>query len=384
MPELLGCAFDCAALRQCRRGRLIRNGRSPSSVAFAAGGATDISTRIVGKYLSQPLGQQIIVDNRGGAGGMIAASAVMRAKPDGYTLLSTSSVFVVTPSLYKNVSYDPFKDFLPVVEFGASPNVMVVLPAGNINSVAELIAQARANPELISYGSPGLGTTPQLAAEVLKLRTKTKMVHIAYTGGAPAVQAVLSKQIQMMSASLSSVMPQIAGGLLKPIVQTGKERWPDLPNVPTMAEAGIATRCPRPSRRCSRRPARRRKSLAGCRRKPLRCSARRKCAMPCGRPGSKSPPQGPDALRARMAQEVPMWRDIIEKAGSRPNNPRSRRMSGNASEPNMKWCGRSASRPTRRARRMRASTICRGKVDRRSCGIFCSAARRFFRSCARN
>ncbi len=284
-------------------------------VAFAAGGATDISTRVVGKYLSGPLGQQIIVDNRGGGGGMIAASAVMRAKPDGYTLLSSSSIFVVAPSLYKNPAYDPFKDFVPVVEFGASPNVMVVHPQGGINSVADLIAQAKANPNLISYGSPGLGTTPQLAAEVLKLRTKINMVHIAYTGGAPAVQAVLSKQIQMMSASLSSVMPQIAGGLLKPIVQTGKERWPDLPNVPTTTEAGIADAVSDTFQALFAPAGTPAEVVAKLAKETIAVLAIKEARDALWTAGLKVSAGGPDALRARIAQEVPMWRDVIEKAG---------------------------------------------------------------------
>jgi tripartite-type tricarboxylate transporter receptor subunit TctC len=284
-------------------------------VAFAAGGATDISTRIVGKFLSQSLGQQIIVDNRGGAGGMIAASAVMRAKPDGYTLLSSSSVYVVTPSLYKNVPYDPQKDFLPLVEFGASPNVMVVHPQGGINSLAELIAQARGNPNLISYGSPGLGTTPQLAAEVLKLRTKTNMVHIAFTGGAPAVQAVLSKQIQMMSASLSSVMPQIAGGLLKPIVQTGKERWPDLPNTPTMAEAGIPDAVSDTFQALFAPAGTPSEVMAKLSKEIIAVLAQKEVRDALWTAGLKVTAGSPEALRARITQEVPMWRDVIEKAG---------------------------------------------------------------------
>lgn len=284
-------------------------------VAFAAGGATDISTRIVGKFLSQSLGQQIIVDNRGGAGGMIAASAVMRAKPDGYTLLSSSSVYVVTPSLYKNVPYDPQKDFLPLVEFGASPNVMVVHPQGGINSLADLIAQARGNPNLISYGSPGLGTTPQLAAEVLKLRTKTNMVHIAFAGGAPAVQAVLSKQIQMMSASLSSVMPQIAGGLLKPIVQTGKERWPDLPNTPTMAEAGIPDAVSDTFQALFAPAGTPPEVMAKLSKEIIAVLAQKEVRDALWTAGLKVTAGSPEALRARITQEVPMWRDVIEKAG---------------------------------------------------------------------
>ncbi len=284
-------------------------------VAFAAGGATDISSRIVGKYLGQALNQQFVIDNRGGGGGMIAASAVMRAKPDGYTLLSSSSIFVVAPSLYKNPAYDPFKDFVPVVEFGSSPNVMVVHPQGGINTVADLIAQARANPNLISYGSPGLGTTPQLAAEVLKLRAKINMVHIAYTGGAPAVQAVLSKQIQMMSASLSSVMPQIAGGLLKPIVQTGKERWPDLPNVPTTTEAGIADAVSDTFQALFAPAGTPPEVVAKLAKEAIAVLGQKEVKDALWTAGLKVTAAGSDALRARIALEVPMWRDVIEKSG---------------------------------------------------------------------
>mgnify|MGYP003704184329 FL=1 len=316
LPAILAvCVAVCTAQSGAARAAAYPERPVTMIVAFAAGGATDISSRIVGKHLGQALNQQFVIDNRGGGGGMIAASAVMRAKPDGYTLLSSSSIFVVAPSLYKNPSYDPFKDFVPVVEFGASPNVMVVHPQGGINTVADLIAQAKANPSLISYGSPGLGTTPQLAAEVLKLRAKINMVHIAYTGGAPAVQAVLSKQIQMMSASLSSVMPQIAGGLLKPIVQTGKERWPDLPNVPTTTEAGITDAVSDTFQALFAPAAVPPEIVAKLAKEAIAVLAQKEVKDALWTAGLKVTAAGPDALRARIAQEVPMWRDVIEKSG---------------------------------------------------------------------
>ena len=211
--------------------------------------------------------------------------------------------------------YDPYKDFLPIVEIGASPNVMVARPDGGINSVAELIAMARANPDLISYGSPGTGTTPQLAAEVLKFRAKINMVHIPFAGGAPAVQAVLSRQIQVMFANLSSVMPQIAGGLLKPIVQTGKERWADLPNVPTMAEAGISDAVS-DTFQALYAPAGTSPEIVD--RLAKECIAilgQREVIDALWTAGLKVSSGGPDVLRARIVREVPMWRDVIEKAG---------------------------------------------------------------------
>ena len=284
-------------------------------VSFAAGGATDISTRILGKYLSQALGQQMVVDNRGGAGGIIGISAAARAKPDGYTLLSTSSVYVVNPGMYKKVPYDPYKDFLPIVEIGASPNVMVTHPTGGINSVADLIALAKSKPDLISYGSPGTGTTPQLAAEVLKLRAKINMVHIPFTGGAPAVQAVLSRQIQVMSASLSSVMPQIAGGLLKPIVQTGKERWAELPDVPTMAEAGINDAQSETFQAFFAPAGTPQDVVDRLAKESIAILGQREVRDALWTAGLKVTAGGPDVLRARIAQEVPMWREVIEKAG---------------------------------------------------------------------
>ena len=150
---------------------------------------------------------------------------------------------------------------------------------------------------------------------MLKLRTKTNMVHIAYTGGAPAVQAVLSKQIQMMSASLSSVMPQIAGGLLKPIVQTGKERWPDLPNTPTMAEAGIQDAVSDTFQALFAPAGTPPEVISKLAKEIIVVLGQKEARDALWTAGLKVTAGGPDALRARIAQEVPMWRDVIEKAG---------------------------------------------------------------------
>ena len=284
-------------------------------VPYAAGGNTDTMARIVSERLTAALRQPVVVENVAGASGAIGAARVATAAPDGNTLLFASASQIIIAPLVQKTSYDPQKDFLPLVEFGASPNVMVVHPQGGINSLADLIAQARGNPNLISYGSPGLGTTPQLAAEVLKLRIKTNMVHIAFTGGAPAVQAVLSKQIQMMSASLSSVMPQIAGGLLKPIVQTGKERWPDLPNTPTMAEAGIPDAVSDTFQALFAPAGTPPEVMAKLSKEIIAVLAQKEVRDALWTAGLKVTAGSPEALRARITQEVPMWRDVIEKAG---------------------------------------------------------------------
>jgi tripartite-type tricarboxylate transporter receptor subunit TctC len=287
-------------------------------VSFAAGGASDVAARVLANPLGRALGQQIVVENRGGASGMIATSAVARAKPDGHTLLVTTSVYVVNPSMFKQLAYDPYKDLQPVVEIGVAPNVIVTRPDSGINSVADLIALAKANPNLVSYGSPGTGTTPQLAAEVLKIRAKINMVHVPYSGAGPAVLATLSKQVQVMSASLSSVLPQINGGILKGLVQTGKERWSDLSNVPTMAEAGIADAVSEtfqalfapggtPSEIMDRLV---KESIASLNQREIRDLL--------WQAGLAVTAKGPDAMRARIAEEIPMWRGIIEKAGIKP------------------------------------------------------------------
>src|SRR3954469_5668551 len=149
-------------------------------VCFPAGGGTDIAARLVNIQLGEALGKPVIIENRGGAGGSIGTAAAARATPDGYTLLVCSSAFVVNPSLYANVSYDPFKDFEPVMVLGASPNVFVVPAPSEIKSMPEFLAKAKANPGKLNWTSPGAGTTPYLAGEVLKLRTGIDIVHIPF------------------------------------------------------------------------------------------------------------------------------------------------------------------------------------------------------------
>lgn len=208
-------------------------------VSFAPGGATDITARIVSAAMTKNIGQQIVVENRPGAGGAVAAGIVRGNKPNGYTLMLTSSVYVVTPSLKKPAPYDALKDFIPVCEIGDAPNVIVVKTDSAIKNLNDLINLARKNPKLISYGSPGPGTTPHLAGEVLKIRENIMMTHIPYKGAGPAMTDLLGGQTQVLFGSLASVMGQIQGGIVRPIAQTGERRWPDLSNLPTLAELGI-------------------------------------------------------------------------------------------------------------------------------------------------
>ncbi len=209
-------------------------------VSFAPGGATDITARIVALAMSKNQnGPQIIVENRPGGGGTVATSYVKNAKPNGYTIMLTSSVYVVTPSLKKPSPYDPVKDFIPICEIGDAPNVAVVKANSKIRTLADLIAMAKSDPTLVSFGSPGTGTTPHLAGEVLKIRAKINMTHIPYKGAGPAMTDLMGGQTQVLFGSLASVISNIQAGQVRAIVQTGDKPWPDLPNVPLMADAGI-------------------------------------------------------------------------------------------------------------------------------------------------
>src|SRR5215216_7470943 len=208
-------------------------------VCFPAGGGTDIAARLINTPLGDALGKPVIIENRGGAGGNIGTAAAARAPADGYTLLMCSSAFVVNPSLYANVAYDPFKDFVPIMVVGASPNVFTVPAQSPVKALRELLDKAKANPGKLNWASPGAGTTPYLAGELLKLRTNTDMVHIPFAGAGPASQAAVVGQVDWYTANIGSLQGLIDGGQLRPIAVTSKTRWPALPNVPTLDELGI-------------------------------------------------------------------------------------------------------------------------------------------------
>ena len=154
-------------------------------VPFAAGGPSDLTARLMSAKLGEAFGQTFIVENRGGAGGNLGIAQVARSAPDGYTLLVVSSAFVVNPGLYKQVPYDPLKDFAPVAELDTSPNVFIATPASGITSIAELVARAKANPSELSCASAGIGTTPHLAIELLKITAGINVTHVPYPGAGP-------------------------------------------------------------------------------------------------------------------------------------------------------------------------------------------------------
>jgi tripartite-type tricarboxylate transporter receptor subunit TctC len=212
-------------------------------VGFGAGGGTDIVARIVAQRMSESLGQSVLVENRTGASGMIAAEDVAKSPPDGYTLMMGSqTTFAVAPKLYRKVSVDPAKDFAGVALTGASPLTLVVNPSFAAHTVADVIAMAKAEPGKINFGTGGLGTTPHMTAELFQFTAHIKMLHVAYRGEAPAINDLLAGQIPLMFANLSAVMGNIKGGTLRAIAVTGAQRSPSVPDIPTVGEtlAGFA------------------------------------------------------------------------------------------------------------------------------------------------
>ena len=207
-------------------------------VPFAPGGPTDVIARLVAAKLSERLGQQVVVDNRAGAGGNIGMGMVANATPDGYTIVVVSSSFVVNPGLYSKIPYDPYKSFAPVTNMAASPNVFVAHPSVAAKSMPELIKLIQANPKKFSFATPGIGTTPDLAVALLKLTSKLDVASVPYAGAGPAVTAVIGNQVPLGCMAMPPTTAHIQGGRLRAIAVTSAKRSPALPDVPTMSESG--------------------------------------------------------------------------------------------------------------------------------------------------
>jgi tripartite-type tricarboxylate transporter receptor subunit TctC len=208
-------------------------------VGFPAGGPTDVIARMVSQKLSDALGQQFFVENIGGAGGNTASGQVARATPDGYTIMAISTGFVVNPSLYAQVPYDAVKDFTPITLVAVSPNVVVVNPSVPAKSLPELVQLIRANPGKYSFAGPGVGSTPHLGGELFRLAFSLDLVHVPFTGAAPAVQATIGGHTPLAFTALPSSLSAIQAGQLRALGVAATERASQLPDVPTFAEQGI-------------------------------------------------------------------------------------------------------------------------------------------------
>ena len=208
-------------------------------VPQSPGGGSDLYARMVAQPLAERLGHAIVVDNRAGAGSLIGTETVAKAVPDGYTLLAMSSSFTIIPSMYKKVPYDPVKDFAPVTLLTTYPHVVVLHPSVPANSVKELIALAKAKPGALNYASAGVGTPTQLGAELFNSMAGTHIVHVPYKGGGPALTNLIGGQVQAYFGPLATVLPHVKAGKLKAIGVTSIQRWPSLPELPSVSEAGL-------------------------------------------------------------------------------------------------------------------------------------------------
>jgi tripartite-type tricarboxylate transporter receptor subunit TctC len=287
-------------------------------VPFAPGGPSDIIARILSIAFSQKLGQQVIVDNRGGAAGNIGMGQVARAAPDGYTLLMTSTSIAVNTALFKNLPYDPFKDFAPISELVNAPNVLVVRPDSGINTVADLVAQAKANPTKFNYASPGAGTKSHLTGELLKLRAGIEMVHVPFRGAGPAAQAVLANTTQVGSVALGAAETLIQDGQLRALAVTSAKRWFSLPNVPTMIEAGYPGFVSDTFNALFAPAGTPPDILALLGREARAAFERPEARDQAHRAGFEIVAGPPEDLLARRKMEIPAVRELVERAGIKP------------------------------------------------------------------
>lgn len=286
-------------------------------VPFAAGGPSDLIARIVAEALYPQLGQSLVIENRPGGGANTGIGLAARAEPDGYTLLITTSAIAINPSLYKRIPFDPVKDFAPLCDLAVSPQMLSVMP-GYADTLADFIAKAKAAPGKLNYSSPGVGTQAQLTAELLKLRAGIDMVHVPFSGGPPAVQALLSGAVQLVTNAVPTSQKLVEAGTIHALAVSGKSRYFALPNIPTLVESGFPgfvtdtfvgffapARTPKEivDRLASA-------SQAVLKQPEIIARARQAGFEVIG--GS------PDDLAQRLAREIPFNRDIITKAGIEP------------------------------------------------------------------
>jgi tripartite-type tricarboxylate transporter receptor subunit TctC len=209
-------------------------------VAFPPGGPSDVLARIIGRQLNVELAQSVIIDNRPGASGNVAAEIAVKQPPDGYTLLlANNSILAANAFLYERLTFDPLTDFVPLTLIGRQPNILVVSPSLGVTSVAELIELAKAKPGQLNFGSSGNGTAAHLAGELFRLRAEIDIVHVAYPGAAPALTDLISGQIQMMFATSVAAIPHMTSGSLRALAVTTPRRSLAVPDVPSMIETGL-------------------------------------------------------------------------------------------------------------------------------------------------
>ena len=287
-------------------------------VPFAAAGPTDIMARILAQNLGSALGGNFIVENKPGAGGNIGIGYAAHAAADGYTLLVVSTAYVVNPGLYVKIPYDPYKDFAPITELGSTPNSILVTPKLKVSSIAELIARAKAKPGELNWASSGAGTTPHLSGEFLKIVGGIEMTHVPFNGAAPAIQALLAATTQVAVSALPPVLPFAQSGEIKVLAVTSANRWPDLPDVPTMVELGYKDFIAETAQFFFAPGGTAPNIVEELSAKTMEVLKAPSIVEQLRVNGYEVTAAGSQALRKRLDVEIPKWRDIISKAGIKP------------------------------------------------------------------
>jgi tripartite-type tricarboxylate transporter receptor subunit TctC len=287
-------------------------------LGFAPGGPSDVMARIFGKKLEQILGQPVVIDNRTGAGGNVAAEMVARAAPDGYTLLlANSGILAANASLYKKINFDPEKDFAPITFVGAQANVLVVHPSMPAHTLAELIAHAKANPGKVSFASGGHGSSPHLAGELLKTEGKIDIVHVPYRGTGPALQDVVAGHVQMCFSSVSPVLAHIQAGTLRALGVTTLKRTALLPDIPTINEAAIPAFEATAWHALVTPAATPKEIIATLNRAMLATLNDPDVRASFTKLGVDIAPTTPDELAAYIKSEIPKWAALIKASGAK-------------------------------------------------------------------
>jgi len=285
-------------------------------VANTPGGPSDIVGRVTAAALQQSTGKTFIIENIGGAGSNLGMGNVARAEPDGYTILLATNAYSVNATLYNKIPYDPMHDFVGVCELATSPNTFVVRSELPAKTMKEFVALARANPDKFNVATPPIGTTPQIEAEVLKIREKLpKLETVVFKGGGDALQALLSGTVQLSSGSLPPAAPHIKAGTLRCLAITGETRWPDMPDVPTMEEAGYKdfvfatdTVLLAPAKTPP-------EVVKWLETETLKILGTADMKEKLYKSGFQVRPKGSDAAWSRVMKEVTLFRDIINQAG---------------------------------------------------------------------
>jgi tripartite-type tricarboxylate transporter receptor subunit TctC len=285
-------------------------------VANTPGGPSDLVGRMISAALQQSTGKTFIIENIGGAGGNIGMGAAARSEGDGYTILLATNAYSVNASLYNKTPYEPLKDFVGVSELATSPNTFVVKSDLSAKTIKDFVTLARANPEKYNCATPPIGTTPQIQLEVLKLQEKLpKLEDVVFKGGGDALQALLSGTVQLSSGSLPPAAPHIKAGTLRCLTVTGETRWPDMPDVPTMQEAGYKdfvfatdTVLLAPSKTPP-------EAVKWLEKETLKVLGTPDMKEKLYKAGFQVRPKGADAAWARVTKEIALFKGIIDQAG---------------------------------------------------------------------